>query len=91
SINRQIREINSQQRIDVVEATELGLAFIEKIPTISYTIRMNGGHHFFAESENRGVDPWKAFQEKRSFSKADVVFGVSDYVVNHTLKYLDFA
>ncbi len=91
SINRQIQKINHRQRIHVVEATELGLAFIEKIPTISYVIRMNGGHHFFAESENRGVDLWKAFQEKRSFYKADVVFGVSDYVVNHTLKYLDFA
>ncbi|MEP0712809.1 glycosyltransferase family 4 protein [Algoriphagus sp.] len=91
SINQQINKINRKQPIDVVEATELGLAFIKKIPSISYIIRMNGGHHFFSESENRGIDPWKGFQEKRSFAQADVVIGVSNYVVNHTLTYLDFA
>lgn len=90
-INSEIRKIHQKERIDVVESTELGLAFIEKLPGISYVIRMNGGHHFFAESENREIDFWKGFQEKRSFKNADVVFGVSEYVVNHTLKYLDFA
>lgn len=89
-INSQIRKIHSKEKIDVVEATELGLAFIEKLPGISYVIRMNGGHHFFAESENRGINFWKGFQEKRSFKNADVVFGVSEYVMNHTLKFLDF-
>lgn len=90
-INSEIRKIHEKEKIDVVESTELGLAFIEKLPGISYVIRMNGGHHFFAESENRGINFWKGFQEKRSFKNADVVFGVSQYVVNHTLKYLDFA
>lgn len=91
SINSEIKKIHQKEKIDVVESTELGLAFIEKLPGISYVIRMNGGHHFFAESENRGINFWKGFQEKRSFKNADVVFGVSQYVVNHTLKYLDFA
>lgn len=91
SINSEIKKIHQEEKIDVVEATELGLAFIEKLPGISYVIRMNGGHHFFAESENRGINFWKGFQEKRSFKNADVVFGVSQYVVNHTLKYIDFA
>jgi glycosyltransferase involved in cell wall biosynthesis len=91
AINSKIREIHQGDKIDVVEATELGLAFVEKLPGISYVIRMNGGHHFFAESENRGIDLWKGFQEKRSFNKADVVFGVSEYVLDHTGKYLDFS
>lgn len=91
AINAEIKKIHQKEKIDVVEATELGLAFIEKLPGISYVIRMNGGHHFFAESENRGINFWKGFQEKRSFRNADVVFGVSQYVVNHTLQYLDFA
>lgn len=90
-INSEIKKIHNKEKIDVVESTELGFAFIQKIPEISYVIRMNGGHHFFAESENRGINLWKGFQEKRSFRNADVVFGVSQYVVNHTLKYLDFA
>ncbi|SFT40300.1 Glycosyltransferase involved in cell wall bisynthesis [Algoriphagus locisalis] len=91
SINSKIKEIHQKNPISIVESTELGLAFIRKIPGIKYLIRMNGGHHFFSESENRCIDPWKGFQEKRSFKKADLVFGVSEYVINHTLKYLDFA
>lgn len=90
SINSEIKKIHLNEKIDVVESTELGLAFIQKISGISYVIRMNGGHHFFAESEKRKINFWKGFQEKRSFRKADVVIGVSQYVMNHTLKYIDF-
>lgn len=89
-INQQIKFINQNNPIDVVESAELGLAFIKKIPSIKYVIRLHGGHHFFAESENRGVNWWKAFQEKRSFKHADDIIGVSQYVVNHTSKYLNF-
>lgn len=91
AINSKIKEIHQKHPISIVESTELGLAFIKKIPGIKYLIRMNGGHHFFAESENRPIDPWKGFQEKRSFRKADMVFGVSEYVINHTANYLNFA
>ncbi|WP_373399187.1 glycosyltransferase [Algoriphagus halophilus] len=91
AINSKIKEIHQKHPISIVESTELGLAFIKKIPGIKYLIRMNGGHHFFAESENRPIDPWKGFQEKCSFRKADMVFGVSEYVINHTANYLDFA
>ncbi|QTY28132.1 glycosyltransferase family 4 protein [Flavobacterium sp. CS20] len=89
-LNKAIKSLHQKQPIDVVESTELGLAFINKIPGIKYLIRMNGGHHFFAESENRGVEFWKAFQERRSFRKADHIIGVSEYVLNHTAMYLDF-
>ena len=89
-LNKALKELHKKQPIDVAESTELGLAFIHKIPDIKYLIRMNGGHHFFAESENRDVEPWKAFQEKRSFNKADHIIGVSKYVLDHTAKYIDF-
>lgn len=49
---------------------------------------MHGGHHFFAESENRKINWWKGFQEKSSFRKADSIIGVSQYVVNHTSIYI---
>ena len=68
----------------------MAFAFIQKIPRVKYLIRLHGGHHFFAESENRGINWWKGFQEKRSFKKADAVVGVSQYVVDHTSKYLSF-
>jgi len=89
-INKKIEDLHQRDPIDVIEGTELGLAFITKIRGIKYTIRLHGGHHFFAESENRNTNPWKAYQEKRSFRKADRIIGVSNYVIDHTSKYLEF-
>jgi glycosyltransferase involved in cell wall biosynthesis len=89
-LNKKIFEIHDKRPIDVVETAELGLAFIKKIKTISYIIRLHGGHHFFAEAENRKVSWWKAYQEKRSFFKADGFIAVSEYVKNHTAKFLSY-
>ena len=47
AINRKIREIHKQHSIQIVEASELGLAFISRIKNIKYVIRLHGGHHFF--------------------------------------------
>lgn len=89
AINAKIKEIHAKNPIDIVESAELGLAFIHKIKNIKYVIRLHGGHHFFAESENRGINKWKGFQEKRSFKKADAFIAVSQYVKNHTANYLN--
>lgn len=88
AINAKIKEIHVKNKIDIVESAELGLAFIHKIKNIKYVIRLHGGHHFFAEAENRGINKWKGFQEKRSFKKADAFIAVSKYVKNHTANYL---
>lgn len=90
AINKKIAQIHSQDSIQIIESSELGLAFIKKIKNIRYIIRLHGGHHFFAEAENRGINPWKGFQEKRSFQKADAFIAVSNYVKMHTEKYLSF-
>ena len=90
AINEKIKNIHNLDLIDIVEASELGLAFINKIKNIKYIIRLHGGHHFFAESENRGIDKWKGFQEKRSFKKADAFIAVSKYVKKHTENYLSY-
>lgn len=90
AINRKIKKIHRDNPINIVEASELGLAFISKISNIKYIIRLHGGHHFFAESENRKIDKWKGFQEKRSFKKADAFIAVSEYVKDHTQKYLSY-
>lgn len=47
SINIKLKEIHQNEPISIVESTELGLAFIQKIAGVKYVIRMNGGHHFF--------------------------------------------
>ena len=80
AIAHHVQVLHQKQPIDFVETTELGLAFLPKLKGIQYVIRMNGGHHFFAQSENRPTEWWKVFQEKRSFKKADHIIAVSDYV-----------
>jgi glycosyltransferase involved in cell wall biosynthesis len=89
-INERVKSIHTLDPIDIVETSELGLAFINKIKNIKYIIRLHGGHHFFAEGENRGINKWKGFQEKRSFKKADAFIAVSKYVKNHTENYLSY-
>ncbi len=90
TIDIKLREIHKGTRIDVIESSELGLAFLSKIKNVKYIIRLHGGHHFFAESEKRKINKWKGFQEKRSFKKGDGFIAVSHYVKNHTEKYLSF-
>ena len=89
-LNKCIRKIHRSEPISIIESSELGLAFIRKLPSIRYIIRLHGGHHFFAEAEKRGINFWKGFQEKISFNKADAFIAVSDYVKKHTEKYLSY-
>jgi len=89
-INLKVKEIHAHNPLNIIETAELGLAFLKKIPAIKYVIRLHGGHHFFAEAENRGINKWKGFLEKRSFSKADGFIAVSKYVKSHTEKYLSY-
>ncbi|WP_430399230.1 glycosyltransferase family 4 protein [Flavobacterium sp.] len=90
AISNRITQINAGTPIDIVETSELGLAFITKIKSIKYIIRLHGGHHFFAEAENREINWWKGFQEKRSFKNADAFIAVSEYVKKHTANYLSY-
>lgn len=90
AIEEYIEQLNKTQLIDIVEGSELNLAFLKKNPKIKYVIRLHGGHHFFAEGENRKVDKWKGYQEKKSFRKADAFIAVSEYVKAHTGKLLSF-
>lgn len=83
-INNKIKEIHKQNAISIVEASELDLAFINKIREIKYIIRLHGGHHFFAQAENRKTEWWKVYQENRSFRKADHILAVSNYVAQTT-------
>jgi len=89
-LRERIKEIHSRHPIDILEGSELNFAFLKKIQGIPYVIRLHGGHHFFAEGENRPIQKWKGFQEKRSFAKADAFIAVSEYVKIHTGKLLSF-
>lgn len=90
ALNEKIKQLHKENPIHIIESSELGLAFLSKIKDIKYIIRLHGGHHFFAESENRKINKWKGFQEKRSFNKADAFIAVSQYVKKHTEQYLSY-
>lgn len=89
-INRKLKEMNEYKKIDIIEGSEMSFSFIKKLNGPKYLLRMHGGHHFFSEFENRKIDLWKGYQEKKSFKNADYVIGVSKFVVEHTAKYISF-
>ncbi len=89
-LNRKIKELHEEKAFDIVEGSELAFAFLEKPEGVKFIIRLHGGHHFFAEAENRRVHFWKGLQEKKSFEKADGFIAVSDYVYLHTGKLLSY-
>ena len=91
AIAKAIRILHKRSPVDVIEGSELSFAFLPKMKGIKYIIRLHGGHHFFAEAEQRSIDLWKGFQEKRSFKKADAFIAVSEYVKSHTATYLSYA
>lgn len=90
AVEKKVREIHKKTPISIIESSELGLSFVRKIKSVKYVIRLHGGHHFFAESENRKISKWKGFQEKLSFAKADAFIAVSQFVKNHTENYLSY-
>lgn len=90
AITKTIANLHQTNPIDIVEGAELSFAFLPKIKKVKYIIRLHGGHHFFAEGENRGINRWKGYQERLSFQKADAFIAVSKYVKTHTEKYLSY-
>ncbi|MBW2937703.1 glycosyltransferase family 4 protein [Aureisphaera sp. CAU 1614] len=89
-LNKRLKLMQSQNPIDIIESAELGLAIISKKHPAKMVIRMHGGHHFFAEAEKRGINWRKGLLEKKSFKKADGFIAVSQYVKDHTAKYLTY-
>jgi glycosyltransferase involved in cell wall biosynthesis len=89
-LNKKLKELHNQQPIDIIESAELGLALLSNIHIAKKVIRLHGGHHFFSEAEKRGINWRKGLLEKRSFKKADGFIAVSNYVKEHTVKYLSY-
>lgn len=89
-LNRKLKEIHKKNKIDIIETAELGLALISKKHPAKKVIRLHGGHHFFSEAEKRGINWRKGILEKRSFKKADAFIAVSNYVKEHTSKFLSY-
>lgn len=88
NIRIKLKELHAKHPIDILESQESLMFMLPCRTPYVKVVRMHGGHHFFAESEHRKIDPWKGFLEKRSFSRADAFVAVSNFVKEHTGKYL---
>lgn len=86
--HRVLKQLHAAHPIDAVETPESGLCFLPKIPGIRYIIRLHGGHMFFAKALGLPMKNWPTWQEIQSFKKADVIVGVSAYVLAQTQPYL---
>ncbi len=89
-IVKKLYTIHADTPIDIVEGSELYFAFIPKVFPAKKVIRMHGGHNFFATTLGKKPRKWLSFQEKLSFSKADGLVAVSDFVGNKTRELIHF-
>jgi len=83
-----LRYLHNQDAIDVLEGPELSFSMIPAdFPAIK-VIRMNGGHQFFAATLGNKPRRWRSWLERRSFSRADHLCAVSNYVAETTRQLL---
>jgi len=85
-----LTEIGLINPIDLVEGFEASFAFFPRNTKYKKIIRLHGGHHFFAHTLGKKTTFWKSYQEKLSFSKADAIIAVSNFVGNRTKELIHF-
>jgi glycosyltransferase involved in cell wall biosynthesis len=83
-LRRSLLELHRKYPIDILEGTELALAPLPRAFPAAMTIRMCGGHHFFAATLGQQPRPWRSWLERRSFRRADGLAAVSQFVAETT-------
>ena len=69
AMNEKIKRIHKLQSIDILETSELGFAFINKIKSIKYIIRLHGGHHFLLKEKIEVLTNGKGFKRNVPLKK----------------------
>jgi len=87
-IDRRLAEIHRQTPIDVIEASNMGFAFVGHRIDAARVIRMHGGHLYHRYELNEKPALWRSFQERRSFRRADHYVAVGEYVGKITARLL---
>lgn len=87
-LRRALRRLHATSPIDVLEGQENSLAMLPRRFIAPKTIRMHGGHHFFAVTLGKKPKAWRGWIEKRSFRRSDFRCGVSRFVVLKTCALL---
>jgi glycosyltransferase involved in cell wall biosynthesis len=91
SISKRINQIHKENKIDILECQEGGLAFINCPKDVRKVVRMHGGHYFFHKFENSKLNFKKALLEKITFNKTDGVIATSNFVKTQTSKFIKFS
>ena len=86
---RELKELNRQIPIDVIDGPELSFANINLNGQATKIIRMNGGYHFTATVPGRRQSIWMSWREKRSFERANDLCAVSEFVAETTRDLLN--
>ncbi len=86
---RELKRIDAESPIDIIEGAENSLALVPKLASAAKIIRMHGGHHFFFTTLGKKPRLWRSWLEKQSFRNADHLCGVSQYVADTTRELLD--
>ena len=84
-LERIINDLHSNQEIDLVEATDwTGItSFIQPIKC-PIVIRLNGSDTYFCHLDNRPVQWFNKFNERRAIQKADGLLSVSQFTADLT-------
>jgi len=79
-IGRVLRRINAASSIDIVEASNMGLAFLSRTIPGTKVVRLHGGHLYHCFEMKTPYGPWRSYQERTSLRKADHICSCGDYV-----------
>lgn len=88
ALRREILGLNRQDRVDFLEGPENGFGLIPRSLPGLKVVRMHGGHHFFYTCLGERPRAWRSWLERRSFSRADYLCGVSRFVAEETRRLL---
>jgi len=88
SLRREIRALDGRERLDILDGPENGFALIPNGLPGCKIVRMHGGHHFFYICLGKRPRAWRSWLERRSFSRADYLCGVSRFVAEETRRLL---
>jgi glycosyltransferase involved in cell wall biosynthesis len=87
-IRKILNNIQEKYPVDVLDGPEQSFFLISKKYPAKKVIRLHGGHHFFTIVLGEKTNFWKGWVENKSFSKADFLCAVSQYVAERTCEFL---
>ncbi|MBZ5605591.1 MAG: glycosyltransferase family 4 protein [Acidobacteriia bacterium] len=87
-LRNELAELHRAHPIDVLEGAETSMAFLDPGFPAARAIRMHGGHHFFSVTLGGKPKRWSAWQERKSFTRAQRLCAVSRFVADRTKELL---